>query len=185
MVVTSSDVPFPQLARRPSLISVMALSGAVFLAVLCLPTCAPAQVDSPSDRARLATDYEDIRWHEMVFLSFESGRVNRGKVLTKQCLRPPTSEAEVERPRLVETPQGPWDVIMIHTLDKAPLEKTWETPANLEKLRQACVHASGNEAADVNWHEYNDLIARSSSLIGFSGRLGPGLVQVNPTSKDQ
>jgi hypothetical protein len=37
-------------------------------------------------------------------------------------------------PSVVETPRGPWDLLMIYSLDEAPSKKRWETPADLGVL---------------------------------------------------
>ena len=127
-----------------------------------------ASVDEIGATSIGPTRHDNIGWHKVVFLNFESGTVRRAKALTERCLAPSATTSRVSTPFVVETPNGPWDLVMVYSFGEAPLEKRWETPAELEILRTACTKAVG----DDTWHEYKDLIVRSSALVGFSGRLG-------------
>lgn len=156
-----------------TVLSASVLVGALWLAA---PTCsltASAQVDSASVDEIGATHigptrYENIGWHKVVFLNFDANKARRAKALTEQCLAPGAAETSASPPLVVETSKGPWDLLMIYSLGEAPSEKRWETPADLGALRTACTRAVGQDA----WHEYKDLVVRSSALVGFSGRLG-------------
>lgn len=117
------------------------------------------------------TRYEDIGWHEVIFLNFDSEKARRAKAMTERCLSSASPTRE-RMPVLVETPSGPWDLLMIYPLEGAPLQKKWKTPAELEKLRSACAKAFGDEKAKDAWNEYKGLIVRSSSMVGLSGRFG-------------
>lgn len=148
------------------------LCGAILSALLSgLPPTAAAQADSTSLGAVEPTRYDDIGWHEVIFLNFESEEARRAKGMTQLCLSS-TSAPRDKMPFLVETPSGPWDILMIYPLESAPLEKKWATPADLGKLRSACVEAFGDEKANATWDEYKGLIVRSSSMVGLSGRFG-------------
>jgi hypothetical protein len=117
------------------------------------------------------TRYEEIGWHEVIFLNFDSERARRAKAMTERCLSSDSATRD-RMPVLVEIPGGPWDVLMIYPLEDAQLEKKWKTPADLGKLRSACAEAFGEETAKGAWKEYQNLIVGSSSLVGLSGRFG-------------
>lgn len=154
------------------------LSATVLVGTLCLAApivslTASAQGDSAST-GELGphniepTRYEKIGWHKVIFLNFDSEKSRRAKALTEQCLASAGATTGADVPLVVETSKGPWDLLMIYSLDEAPLEKRWETPADLGALRTACTRAAGQDT----WQEYKDLMDRSSALVGFSGRLG-------------
>ena len=148
------------------------LCGTVLFGMLVgLPSASRAQVDSTTLSAVGPTRYEEIGWHEVILLNFDAEATRRAKALTDQCLSA-ASTTEETAPILVETPGGPWDVLMIYPLEDAPLKKSWETPAALGKLRAACADAFGDEEAADTWQTFKDLIVRSSSMVGLSGRLG-------------
>jgi hypothetical protein len=117
------------------------------------------------------TRYEDIGWHEVILLNFDTEKARRAKAMTEQCLASASATRD-RRPVLVETPSGPWDVLMIYPLEGAPAEKNWKTPADLGTLRADCAEAFGEETAEGAWEEYQGLIVRSSSIVGLSGRFG-------------
>lgn len=117
------------------------------------------------------TRYDDIGWHKVILLNFDAEAARRAKALTERCLSA-ASTTEAAAPILVETPSGPWDVLMIYPLEGAPLEKEWQTPAELDRLRSACADAFGDDEAADTWQTFKDLIVRSSSMVGLSGRLG-------------
>jgi hypothetical protein len=58
---------------------------------------------------------------------------------------------------------------MIYSLEEAPLEKNWKTPADLGKLRADCFEAFGEKKAEGAWETYKALIVRSSSMVGLVG----------------
>jgi len=164
-------MPSPQRLLRAFLRPCL-LSGAVLIGGLpFLAPSAGAQVDSTTLATMGPTRYDDIGWHEVVLLNFDAEATRRAKALTDQCLSA-ASTTEETAPILVETPGGPWDVLMIYPLEDAPLKKSWETPAALGKLRAACADAFGDEEAADTWETYTDLIVRSSSMFALSGRLG-------------
>mgnify|MGYP006896936881 CR=1 FL=1 len=149
------------------------LCGTVLFGMLVgLPSASRAQVDSTTLSAVGPTRYEEIGWHEVILLNFDAEQARRAKALTERCFSSASATGE-KTPLLVETPGGPWDVLMIYPLEDAPLQKAWETPAELGKLRSACAEAFG-EKADDTWETYKGLIVRSSSMVGLSGRLGRG-----------
>jgi hypothetical protein len=167
MILTCPD------ARRllPTSPLLFFLFGTVLFGVLaCLPSASRAQVDSTALSAVGPTRYEEIGWHEVILLNFDAEQARRAKALTERCLASASATGETA-PLLVETPRGPWDVLMIYPLEEAPLEKTWTTPAELGKLRSACAEAFGDQAEGA-WETYKALIVRSSSMVGLSGRLG-------------
>jgi hypothetical protein len=169
MILTCPD------ARRllPTSPLLFVLFGTVLFGMLaCPPSASRAQVDSTALSAVGPTRYEDIGWHEVILLNFDAEQARRAKALTERCLASASATGETA-PLLVETPSGPWDVLMIYPLEEAPLEKTWTTPAELGKLRSACAEAFGEKAGDT-WETYKALIVRSSSMVGLSGRLGRG-----------
>lgn len=154
--------------RRSSLL--LLLCGALlFGAISWLPSASRAQSDSTTLEAMGPTRYEEVSWHEVIFLNFDSEKARRAKAMTEQCL---TSATRDRMPVLVETPSGPWDVLMIYSLKGAPVEKNWNAPADLGKLRADCASAFGEEKAEGAWEEYQGLIVQSSSMVGLSGRFG-------------
>lgn len=167
MILTCPD------AHRPPLTSLLLtlLCGIVLFGALWFPSASHAQVDSTTRSAMGPTRYEDIGWHEVIFLNFDSEKARQAKAMTEKCLSS-ASPTPNRMPVLVETPNGPWDVLMIYPLDEAPMEKKWKTPAELEKIRSACAEAFGDEKAKDAWNEYKGLIVRSSSMVGLSGRFG-------------
>jgi hypothetical protein len=164
-------MPSPQRLLRAFLRPCL-LTGAVLIGgLLFLAPPTGAQVDSTTLATMGPTRYDDIGWHEVILLHFDAEAARRAKALTERCLSA-ASTTEAAAPILVETPSGPWDVLMISPLEDAPLEKEWQTPAALSRLRSACADAFGDEEATDTWETYKDLIVRSSSMVGLSGRLG-------------
>jgi hypothetical protein len=170
MILTCPD------AHRPPLTSplLILLCGIVLYGALWFPSASRAQVDSTTRSAMGPTRYDDIGWHEVIFLNFDSEKARRAKAMTERCLSSASSTRD-RMPVLVETPSGPWDVLMIYPLEGAPLQKKWKTPAELEKLRSACAEAFGDDKAEDAWNEYEGLIVQSSSIVGLSGRFGRSL----------
>lgn len=155
-----------------------ALASAFAFGSLTFPFSALAQEDSTGPlptRAAEPTSYRDIGWHEVIFLNFDSEKTRRAKALTERCLRRATSSPDPPGPQVLELPGGPWDLMLIYSLGdsarEAPaLEKKWKSPADLGRLREACRKAA-EEGADRTWEEYKGLLASSTMLVGFSGRI--------------
>lgn len=81
-------------------------------------------------------------------------------------------------PRAIELQTGPWDVLLIGHMKDGPSTLTWKASPQEVKVQEAMLEWAGDqEEIQELVDEYQSLIARSTTHLGFSGRHGP---PVNP-----
>jgi hypothetical protein len=83
-------------------------------------------------------------------------------------------------PRTVEMQTGPWDLLLIWTMEEGPSAMTWKTsPQEIETMK-AAREMFGQEKMETISNEYSRLVARTTSFLGFSGRHGAPITAQMP-----
>lgn len=141
----------------------VALAGAGLLA-----TPVQAQEEEPKPK-RL----EGVTWNNVTLIDFKSGKEERAMELIEKQFIPVLKKAGNPIPHTIELQTGPWDLMLVGTMDEGPSEMNWETSPEEVKNMKAANEMLGKEKAQKISDEYSSLIARETSFVGFSGRHGP------------
>jgi hypothetical protein len=141
---------------------VLALVGAGLLA-----TPAQAQEEEPEPE-RL----EGVTWNQVALIDFKSGKEDRAMEIVENHFIPVVKKAGNQVPRTIELQTGPWDLLVINVMKDGPSEMTWETsPVDIENIKAAS-EMMGMEKAQKISDEYESLVARETSFMGYSGKHG-------------
>jgi len=151
----------------PIRLLISALGIALFLSMAGLATSAQAQDEGPQPKR-----YEDVTWNEVVLVDFKAGKEDRAMEIIEDHYNPATRKAGTQVPRHVNLQTGPWDLMLIWTLQDGPSEMAWETSPEDAKFEKAFVEMHGEEKAQEIGDEITSAIARTTSFVGFSGRHG-------------
>lgn len=153
--------------RRARLFSALSILTFFTIAALFLASPAAAQED------RQAKRYENVDWHQVVLVDFKHGKKTRAMEIVREYYDPATEKSGTQRPRAIEFQTGPWDMMLIWTMEDGPSEMTWEThPEGLKWMNAVAEIAGGEDKAQKILDEYNGLIVRTTSFVGLSGRHG-------------
>jgi hypothetical protein len=147
--------------------TLFACLGLALLGLCLLAAPAQAQDEEPEP-----TRYEDVAWNQVVLVDFKAGREERAMEIIEDRFLPVAKKAGNQIPRTVEMQTGPWDLLLVWTLQDGPSEMTWEiSPEEIETMK-AAQEMFGQEKMEKISDEYSSLIARETSFVGFSGRHG-------------
>jgi hypothetical protein len=137
-----------------------------------------AQPDEEIQPDEEAQRYENVDWHNVVLVDFKPGKTGRAMEIIDDHFTPASEQAGTQVPRMMELQTGPWDVMLIWTMEEGPSEMTWEISPEGLRFQEALVEVVGSEE-DVEeiWDEYYSLVDRSTSYIGMAGRYGPSIAE--------
>jgi hypothetical protein len=128
-------------------------------------------VHAQEEGAPEAQRYENVDWHSVELIDFKAGKTGRAMEIIGDHFVPASEQAGTQVPRTVELQTGRWDLIFIWTMEEGPSEMTWETsPEDAGWQRTLAEIAGSEEEAENLLDEYQSLIARETSYVGFSGR---------------
>jgi hypothetical protein len=155
-------------------------SWACILSVTLLGLCFfPAPADAQDDEPE-PTRYQGVTWNQVLLVDFKSGKEERAMEIIEDRFLPVTKKAGNQIPRTVEMQTGPWDLLLIWTMEEGPSAMTWKTsPQEIETMK-AAREMFGQEKMETISNEYSRLVARTTSFLGFSGRHGAPITAQMP-----
>jgi hypothetical protein len=155
--------------RSPSPLRALFIPLGLALLGLChVATPAQAQEEEPEVQ-RL----EGVTWNQIQLVDFRVGKEERAMELIAKYAIPAYKKAGTQIPRIIQLGTGSWDVMYVFEMKEGPSEMTWETSPESVKIQKAMMEMEGGkEKMEKLGDEYQSLINRTTSFIGYSGEHG-------------
>jgi len=159
----------PDPSRSTTLLSTPLWSlGLAVLGLFLLAAPAQAQEEGPE-----AQRLEGVTWNSVVLIDFKVGKEDRAMEIVSNNFIPASKKAGTQVPRVIDLQTGPWDVMLVWTMEDGPAEMTWETSPEQAKYQKTLMGmVGGKEKMEKIGDEYNSLINRTTSFLGYSGKHG-------------
>lgn len=136
-------------------------------------TPAWAQEEAPE-----AQRYENVDWHEVNLVDFKPGKTERAMEIISDYFQEASKRADTQVPRIIEMQTGPWDLMLIWTMEEGPSEMTWKISPEGVRYQEAFNEVVGSEEeAEEIVGEYYSLVARETSYVGMAGRHGRAIAE--------
>jgi hypothetical protein len=142
--------------------------GLAVLGLFLLTAPAQAQEEGPE-----AQRLEGVTWNSVVLIDFKAGEEDRAMEIASNNFIAASKKAGTQVPRVIDLQTGPWDTMLVWTMEDGPSEMTWETsPEQVKHQKTMMEMVGGKKEMEKTWEEYTSLINRSTSFIGYSGEHG-------------
>lgn len=132
--------------RKPAVVVAFAIAFAV------LP--AAAQDEMPQ-----AKKHESLQWFQVVFVQFESGKMEDALKIIEEHFTPAAEASGFTMPKIFQCYSGEWDVMFLFHLQEGITELEWEwSPASIKWFTALVEQEGGMEAAEEIYGEYEEMI---------------------------
>jgi len=142
--------------------------GLAVLGLFLLAAPAQAQEEGPE-----AQRLEGVTWNQVVLVDFKAGEEDRAMEMISNNFLAASKKAGTQVPRLIDLQTGPWDMMLVWTMEDGPSEMAWETSPEQAKYQKTLMEmVGGKKEMEKIGDEYTSLINRSTSFLGYSGKHG-------------
>lgn len=122
------------------------------IAIAALPAAA-------QDEMLQAKKHESLEWYQVVFVQFESGKMEDALKIIKERFTPAAEASGFAMPKIFQCSSGEWDVMFLFHLQEGITELEWElSPASIKWFTALVELEGGVEAAEEIYAEYQDMI---------------------------
>ncbi len=112
-----------------------------------------------------AKKYENVSWHQIVLVNFKPGKVDRAKEIIGQYLEAGKA-ANLKGPEMYWMETGPYDLMLIWTMDGGPSDLEWQRSPDNVKWRSEMIKKLGSEDAVKKLSdEYSSLVSNSTNYL--------------------
>ncbi len=114
-----------------------------------------------------AKKLENVEFLSISYTDFKPGKADRAMEIIREHYFPASKKAGTQVPYIVRLQSGEWDMVTAWKLKDGYSSMEWELTADGVKWMSAFMKQEGEEKSKKIRDEFNNLIQRTSHVIGY------------------